>query len=113
MAYLARLQQKPEGQVVNRGELIETVAGGLAPVEKGIRFGLEPEWVVVVLLALVYHGDIVLNLDGRETLDAGIAGRAALYAMADLVDFRFYKRPSRCRSTSGPPSSRGWGCRPA
>lgn len=91
--YLDLLEQKPAGQVVNRGELIETVAGGVTPVEKGTLFQLEPEWIVVVLLALVYHGDIVLNLDGRKTLDAGSLDEAALYVMADLVDFRFYKRP--------------------
>jgi len=91
--YLDLLEQKPAGQVVNRGELIETVAGGVTPVEKGTLFQLEPEWVVVVLLALVYHGDIVLNLDGRKTLDAGSLDEAALYTKADLVDFRFYKRP--------------------
>jgi hypothetical protein len=48
---------------------------------------------VVVLLSLVYHGDIVLNLGGREALDASNIERAATRAMADLIDFRFYKRP--------------------
>ncbi len=93
LAYVEKLQAKAAGQVVNRGELIEQVAGGVTPVEKGHEFQLEPEWIVVALLALVYHGDIVLNLDGRETLDAGSLERAALFAMADLVDFRFYKAP--------------------
>lgn len=91
--YLDLLARKPAGQVVNRGEIIEPVTGGLHPVEKGVLFRLEPEWVVVVLLALVYHGDIVLNLDGRKTLDAGSLDQAALHALADLVDFRFYKQP--------------------
>lgn len=91
--YLDLLQEKPEGQVVNRGELIEQVAGGIQPIEKDIFFQMEPEWAVVVLLALVYHGDIVLNLGGREALDAGSIERAAARAMADLTDFRFYKRP--------------------
>ncbi|HDQ73860.1 MAG TPA: ATP-binding protein [Chloroflexi bacterium] len=91
--YLDLLQEKPEGQVVNRGELIEQVSGGIQPIEKDICFQLEPEWAVVVLLSLVYHGDVVLNLGGRETLDAGNIERAATRAMVDLVDFRFYKRP--------------------
>jgi energy-coupling factor transporter ATP-binding protein EcfA2 len=91
--YLELLQEKPEGQVVNRGELIEQVAGGIQPIEKDIFFQMEPEWAVVVLLALVYHGDIVLNLGGREALDAGSIERAATRAMADLTDFRFYKQP--------------------
>lgn len=91
--YLDLLQDKAEGQVVNRGELIEQMAGGLQPIEKGLFFGLEPEWIAVVLLALVYNGDIVLNLDGREELNASNIERAAMKAIADLTDFRFFKRP--------------------
>ena len=91
--YLEMLQSKPEGTVVNRGELIEQVAGGIQPIEKDVFFRLEPEWAVVVLLALVYNGDIVLNLGGRVELDASTVERAAMTAIADLIDFRFYKRP--------------------
>jgi hypothetical protein len=91
--YLDLLQRKPEGQVVNRGELIEQVAGGIQPVEKDVSSHLEPEWVVVVLLALVYNGDVVVNLNGQQALDASTIERAATMAMADLTDFRFYRRP--------------------
>ncbi len=92
--YLDLLQRKAdENQVVNWGELVETVAGGLEPVKKDIAFKLEPEWVVVLLLALVYNGDIVLNVDGRETLDASSIERAATLNMAALADFRYYQRP--------------------
>ena len=91
--YLDLLQKKPEGQVVNRGELIERVAGGIQPVEKDIPFRLEPEWAAVVLLALVYNGDVVLHLGGKTELDASTIEQAATLAIADLTDFRFYKRP--------------------
>jgi hypothetical protein len=91
--FLQILSDKPEGQVVNRGEVIEIVAGGLQPVEKDLHYRLEPEWVAVILLALVYNGDIVLSLDGREELDASTLERALTRSMADLVNFRFYKRP--------------------
>ena len=92
--YLSLLQNKPAGQVVNRGELIEIVGTGVTgPIEKDIPFKLEPEWSVVVLLALVYNGDIVLNLGGQTKLDASTVERAAMTAMADLVDFRHYTRP--------------------
>jgi len=87
------LSEKPEGQVVNRGEVIEQVAGGLQPIEKDLYYRLEPEWIVVLLFALVYNGDIVISLDGREEIDAGSIERALPRAMADLADFRFYKRP--------------------
>lgn len=91
---LERLNEKAESQVVNRGEVIEAVAGGIErPVEKDLWFALEPEWVVVLLLALVYNGDIVLSLDGREEIDAGTLERVLTVSMDALIDFRFYKRP--------------------
>jgi hypothetical protein len=91
--YLGLLNAKAENQVVNRGEIIETIAGGLVPIEKDIFFRLEPEWIVVILLALVFNGDIVLNVDGREELDAASIEKAATRALSDLVNFRFFKRP--------------------
>lgn len=92
-AYLTLLQDKPEGQVVNRGELLAVVGSGIGgQIEKDIPFHLEPEWVIVTLLALVYNGDIVLNLGGQRRLDAGSIEQAATMALADLADFRFYGR---------------------
>ncbi len=91
--FLQLLNDKPEGQVINRGEIIEIVAGGLQPVEKDLKYQMEPEWVSVILLALVYNGDVVLNLDGREELDASTLERAMTRTMTDIVNFRFYKRP--------------------
>ncbi len=91
--FLKLLNDKPEGQVINRGEVIELVTGGIQPVEKDLKFNLEPEWVSVILSALVYNGDIVLSLDGREELDAGSLERALTRSMTDIINFRFYKRP--------------------
>ena len=91
--YLNLLYGKPEGQVVNHGEVIEQVAGGLNPIFKDVRFHIEPEWAAVVLVALVYNGDVVLNLGGDQDLDAGTVEQAAMRAIEDLTDFRFYKRP--------------------
>ncbi len=92
--FLKVLTKKPENQVMNRGELIEQVAGGLdAPVEKDIFYHLEPEWVAVILLALVYNGDIVLNVDAREELDASSLNQVVTRSLKDLIDFRFIKRP--------------------
>ncbi len=91
--FLDLLLAKGETQVVNQGEVIEQVAGGLTPIFKDCHFKLESEWVAVTLLALVYDGQITLNLGGNETLDAGNIERAAVKAMADLTDFRFFRRP--------------------
>lgn len=90
--YLSLLENKPEGQVVNQGEAIEQVAGGDQPIYKGIKFKLEPEWIAVILLALIYNGDIVLRL-GNQSLDAGNIENAATMAIETLLEFRFYGQP--------------------
>lgn len=91
--FLELLQSKPENQVVNRGEIIELVASGIIPIEKDHHFKMEPEWVVVALLALVHNGDIVINLEGKITLDASSIEKVAITALSDLRDFRFISRP--------------------
>jgi hypothetical protein len=92
--FLDKLLNKPDAnQVVNQGEVIEQVAAGPRPLFKDLRFKLEPEWVAVVLTALVYEGQITLHLGGSVTLDAGSVERAAATAVTDLADFRYYGRP--------------------
>ncbi len=94
--YLELLHRKHDGQVVNRDELIDQVAGratGTQPIERDVFFGLEPEWVAVILVALVARGEIVLNLRGQEMLDAGTIDRAATMPVAVLAGFRCYARP--------------------
>jgi len=91
--FLKILTDKSEGQVINRGDIIESVAGGLQPIEKDIKFLLEPEWVSVILMALVYNGEVVVSLDGREELDASSIERVLTRSMVDITNFRFYKRP--------------------
>ena len=53
---------------------------------------LEPEFVVVVLAALVYRGDIVLNLAGRE-INASNLVHITRISLDELVNFRYYKTP--------------------
>lgn len=91
--FLEILRSKSENQVVNRGDLIELVASGITPIEKDLRFKMEPEWVVVVLLALVHNGDIIINLEGKTSLDASSIEKAAINSIQDLGDFRFISRP--------------------
>lgn len=92
--FLKLLTEKPAPQVVNRGEIIETVSEGLQPIEKDLYFKLEPEWVAVILLALVYNGDIVLNLNGHDELDTSSLERSLTRPITDFTNFRFYKRPT-------------------
>lgn len=92
--FVDTLLERGETQVVNQGEVIEQVATGIKPIFKDTHFHLEPEWIVVVLLALVYDGQIALRLGGDERmLDAGTIERAATVAIETLADFRFYRRP--------------------
>jgi len=86
--FLEQLARKGEGQVLNRSELI----GGAFEAEADKRFRLEPEWVAVALLALVYSGEISLALPGRK-LDAGNLEEAARIGIADLANWRFIERP--------------------
>ena len=58
------LNKKGTGQVLNRSELIQDVMGVEYLLPE--RFRLEPDWVVALLAALVYSGDIVLYIPGKE-----------------------------------------------
>ena len=86
--FLQQLTHKGEGQVLNRSELI----GGEIEAETDRHFGLEPEWVAVVLLGLVYTGEITLALPGRK-IDAGNLEEIIKIPIADLANWKFIGRP--------------------
>jgi hypothetical protein len=87
---LDKFKARPHGQVINRGELLESVDGVdyLAPD----RYRLEIEWVVVLLAALVYSGDIVLAIPG-DKFDAGKLNDLAGTAIEDLAAFKHIEPP--------------------
>ncbi len=84
------LLAKGQGQVLNRQELIRSVNGieYFAPDQ----YRLEPEWVVVILAALVYAGDIVLSIPGKKFDATGLATLATT-DIAELVCFKHIERP--------------------
>ncbi len=86
--FLTQLTQKGEGQVLNRSELIRGEIGA----ETDLRFKLEPEWVAVILLGLVYTGEITLALPGRK-IDAGNLDETSKIPIADLANYKFIGRP--------------------
>ena len=86
---LDQVAQLRPAEVLNRSALLTTAYPGL---ERDPHFKLEPEWLVVLLLSLVYSGDIVLQLPG-ERIDAGNLERATRLPMETLFDFRFIERP--------------------
>jgi energy-coupling factor transporter ATP-binding protein EcfA2 len=83
-------KEKGVGQVVNRAEIIQEVAGVeyFAPET----FRLEPEWAIVVLAALVYSGEVVLSIPGKR-LDASGLTQLAGISVEELVQFKHIERP--------------------
>ena len=85
---LELMEQKGHGQVLNRSELIQEEYG----VEYWTRFRLEPEFLAVVLAALVHSGDIVLSIPGKK-IDAAALEQFAKLPVRDVADFRHLERP--------------------
>lgn len=87
---IERLEGKGVGQVLNRGELIDVGMGVEFMDSESQR--LEPEWVVVVLAALVHSGHIVLTIAGRKFDALGLADLAAT-PIDDLAQFKHIEPP--------------------
>ena len=87
---LGLLKKKGHGQVVNRSELIQDEKG-VEYVDKG-RQRLEPEWVVIVLAALVYSGDLVFATPGKK-FDATGLPQLAGTGVDELKQFKHIERP--------------------
>jgi len=76
------------GKVLNRKDLI----GGPNNAEVDLKFGLEPEWMMVVLLSLVRQGEMTLNLPGIR-IDSTNLDEAARMGVDTLVKFTAVSRP--------------------
>ena len=87
---LGMLKKKGHGQVVNRSELIQDDKG-VEYIDKD-RQRLEPEWVSVILAALVYTGDLVLAIPGKK-FDATSLPQLAGTGMDELTQFKHIERP--------------------
>jgi hypothetical protein len=89
------LERQGQGQVINRSALItsRTDIQGNTLVEEDSHFRMEPEWLLVVLLALVSSGDLVLALPGNQRVDAGSLTDAIRRPLRDLLAFRHLERP--------------------
>jgi len=87
---LTALNAKPQGQVLNRAELLieKNQVDYMAPDS----FRLEAEWVVVLLAALVYSGDAVLSITGNK-LDASKLDDLANTDVDDLCHFKHIEAP--------------------
>ncbi|KUK87562.1 MAG: putative ATPase, VrlK family, partial [Mesotoga infera] len=85
---MSLLEEKPVGSVLNRNELFEITETG----EYLMPFRLEPEWVVVLLAAMLYMGEIELSLTG-EKLDASSLDKLQKLSVDDLVNFKNIRLP--------------------
>ncbi|HBG75206.1 MAG: ATPase [Chloroflexi bacterium GWB2_49_20] len=84
------LRKKGSGQVLNRGELI-TEENGVEYMSPD-RYRLEPEWVTVLLAALVFNGDLVLAIPGKK-FDASMLDTLATTSIDDLSRFKYIEFP--------------------
>lgn len=87
---LDAVKAKGHGQVVNRSEIIQDDHGLEYMSPGGSR--LEPEWVSVLVAALVYSGDIVLAIPGKKFDATGLQQMAAT-GMDELVRFKHLEQP--------------------
>ncbi len=87
---LEKVNQKGHGQGVNRSELLQDVQGVEYFSPQSSR--LEPEWLVVVLAALVYSGDLNLTMTGRK-FDATSLNQLAGMRVEDLTGFKHVEKP--------------------
>ncbi|GIK76205.1 MAG: hypothetical protein BroJett021_51930 [Chloroflexota bacterium] len=83
-----RLAALPADHVLNRSDLI----GGDSRRERTLDGRLEPEWLAVILLAMVRQGDIVINLRGRR-IGVDDLEQAAQMGVEELVRFNTIAKP--------------------
>ncbi len=84
------LKGKGHGQVVNRRELINEDHGIEYLDASSAR--LEPEWVIVVMAALVHAGELVLCIPGTK-YDAGSVAQLAASNLDELIHFKHLEQP--------------------
>ncbi|MDE0031204.1 MAG: DUF6079 family protein [Deltaproteobacteria bacterium] len=84
------VKARGRGQVVNRGEIIQDDHGLEYMNPGGSR--LEPEWVTVLVASLVYSGDIVLSIPGKNFDATGLQQLAAT-SVEELVRFKHLEQP--------------------
>lgn len=88
-AVMSRLAGRGEGQVLNRADLV----GEIGDIEYWREFRLEPEFLAVVLAALAYTGNAVVNAANGANLDATSGAQFNAVGLDNLVAFRHVRRP--------------------
>jgi hypothetical protein len=87
--YLLKLMKKRgDGQVINHSELFEK----RDDLEFDVKFHLEPELFMIVIAALVYHGDLVIAYPGKK-IDPTSLDELSKMSIVDLVAFKHLEQP--------------------
>jgi succinate dehydrogenase flavin-adding protein (antitoxin of CptAB toxin-antitoxin module) len=84
------LSSKEKGQVLNRDEIISDELGLEYMDPNGCR--LEPEWVIVILAAMVYSGDIVFCIPGQK-FDAANISHFSSTDIKTILHFKHIELP--------------------
>ena len=88
------LNSKGHSQVINHGELVETVLiKGMEDLQYTKNFRMEPEFLVVLIGALVSSGDIEVSIDGK-TYNALNLNELISLPINRLKQFNYIKKPS-------------------
>ena len=84
------VKSKGHGQVINRTEIITDDHGVefMSPSD----FRLESDWVVVIIAALIYSGDLILAIPGKK-FDATAVQQLASVQIDELVNFKHLEQP--------------------
>ncbi len=87
------VQQKGSGQVLNRAEIIQDISGvEYMGVDAPYQYRLEPQWVIVLIAALVYNGDVVLAIPGNK-FDPNNLDSLINSPLDDLINFKHLEKP--------------------
>lgn len=87
---IEKLKSKALGQVLNRSEIFQDDFGLEYLDVGGAR--LEPEWVVVLIAAAVYNGDVVLAITGNK-FDASNLSQLSSMSIDQLINFKHLEQP--------------------
>lgn len=86
--HVLELLDAKQGMVLNRDELVQEEAG----IDYWTKFRLEPEFLAVVLAALIHTGASVVKLSHRR-LDAGDISELSRIPVSELANFKHVEKP--------------------
>lgn len=90
---LDRLEEKGEGKVLNRDEIIDVLPNSNNRIWRSISFQVEADFEFVVLAALVSTGEIEITLNNGNVINASNLEQIRSLGEEDYFSFASVKRP--------------------